>query len=392
MALGKTWFAVTFEQAVLLWIRDDDIEKGQFGFVNTGDELPVFYLPAGRSEIALTACAATTIGEVHFCGTAPNPGPGHPDQQHLWHTLRGRLGGYGKGWQNVMMQTDKVGPDPGPILRVACATTPTFIYAGVPGYHPGRTVGGDLHILAITDEFFDLYHTVRLGPGNPLSLPEGSWPYPFSWVNPEARGGGPEIVGPTPVAACATNHQGDVHVIAANREGELYWTLRRGPNNPVGPEGTWAKWINVQSKTDPLGHVLGPVKVDPQHGMSIACATNLQGALHVLVLDAESRLWHTIRHGTSDDPADPAPGTWVQWGPVDEQTGPFELTPSNVTCTCGPGDVLNVFVTTRVQSEDTDGTVYFVLRDSVGNWSGVFNVTDALHLNSAFSVSASHEP
>jgi hypothetical protein len=266
------------------------------------------------------------------------------------------------------------------VIRVACASNQT----------------DDLHVLAITANFDDLYHTIRLGDGN-------DWPYPFAYVNQEARGGGPEIVGPTPFCDCALNRWGDLHVLAVNRAGQLYHTIRYGPSydrlgagpqSRTGVEGHWSTWGEVQFVVDPLGQALGPVFTGAHVGSPISCATNADGDLHVCVLSSTGRLYHTIRRGPRDPKVE---GTWDRWVIVEAFGGSL----TDVTCACDPRGALNVSVADwAIQRRPPYisppkyyyGDTFFIQRTPGGDWSNIDYFSRLLHLNrNAIHNSVSHD-
>ena len=309
--------------------------------------------PDEFTAIGLSACATNADGDLHVCGVK--------DDSRIWHAIRdARAGTWGEGFRDIQAETDKDGGHLAAVARTACAVSPN----------------GDLHVLAITSVFFDLYHTIRSA--------NGTWPYPFSWVNAEARRNGPEIVGPTPVAACAADQQGNLHLVALNRAGQIYHTVRYFAAGLFGPPGSWHQWGNVQNVVDPLGVALGPALLPGDQRTSVGCATDRGGNLHVCVLDQQHKLRHTLRDANT--------GAWTAWGDVEAQTGPLPII-ANVACTCGPDGSLDVYVT------DDDREAYFVARKPTGNWTKVRNVTKDLgaagdgppiygHL---YSLSASHD-
>jgi hypothetical protein len=128
---------------------------------------------------------------------------GAKDNTGIWHALRDHATGlWGEGFLDVQAETDKQqGQHLDAVTRVACAVA----------------ADGELHVLAVTHQFFDLYHTSRNG--------DGTWPFAFGWVNLASRGARPELVGPTPAAACAASSAGGLHVVALNSAGVIYHTI-----------------------------------------------------------------------------------------------------------------------------------------------------------------------
>src|SRR6266487_705669 len=217
------------------------------------------------------ACATNQQSDLHVLAIDQNNG--------LWHTIRLADGTWPYPFGDVQAQTRLVGPNPGigPTPRVACATNQQ----------------SDLHVLAI-DQNNGLWHTIRLA--------DGTWPYAFGDVQSQTRLVGPNPgIGPTPFVASAVNQQGDLHVLAIDENNGLWHTIRLA-------DGTWPyAFGDVQAQT----RLIGP---NPGIGPTpfVACATNQQGDLHVLAIDQNNGLWHTIRM---------ADGTWpYAFGDVQAQT------------------------------------------------------------------------
>src|SRR5215211_6402236 len=100
---------------------------------------------------------------------------------------------------------------------------------------------------------------------------------------------------PTLRAACAANGQGDLHVLPIDNNGGLWHTIRDANGNWPFPFG------DVLVAT---GGNIGPTQ-------QVACAA-AGGELHVLAIDNNGGLWHTIRA---------ANGNWVPFGDVLAVTG-----------------------------------------------------------------------
>jgi hypothetical protein len=195
------------------------------------------------------ACATNQGGNLHVLAMDGNG--------KLWHTIRLAADGTWSAFGDVQAQTDQHGPNIGQIHSPACATNQ----------------GGDLHVLVL-DSNDTLWHTIRLGA-------DGTWPFPFRDVQAQTDQHGPGI-GPVIFVACATSQGGDLHVLATDQNNKLWHTIR------LAADGTWSTFGDVQAQTDQHGPNIGNIG-DP------ACATNEGGDLHVLALDSNNKLWHTIR-------------------------------------------------------------------------------------------------
>jgi hypothetical protein len=156
-------------------------------------------------------------------------------------------------------------PVVGPTPYVACAVS--LVDAGV-------GAKDDLHVLALSWES-TLWHTIR-------EAPFGKWPFPFGDVQGQTSQTGPHI-GPVNQTACAVDNQADLHVLALDENGSLWHTIRRSSN------GHWSALGDVQGQTSQTGPHLGPVR-------QTSCAADFEGMLHVLTVDQNDRLWHTLRH------------------------------------------------------------------------------------------------
>ena len=214
----------------------------------------------GIGPTPYVACATNAKGDLHILAIDQNSG--------LWHTIRTADGAWPFAFGDVQSQTRKVGPNAGigPTPNVTCAAN----------------AKGDLHILAI-DQNGGLWHTVRMA--------DGTWPSAFLDVQSQTRKVGPnDGIGPTPYVACAANATGDLHILAIDQNGGLWHTIRTA-------DGTWPfAFADMQSQTR---------KVGPNDGIGptpyVACSADAQGDLHILAIDQNSGLWHTMRM---------ADGTW----------------------------------------------------------------------------------
>ena len=105
----------------------------------------------------------------------------------------------------------------------------------------------------------------------------------------------------------------NLHVFGATEKGELWHTI--GKFQISGSTGfQWEPWGDVD-RHGGAGH--------PGTGnvLESACAADVKGNLHVLVVtdDDGGQLWHTIR-ATPDAPP-PLGGTWQPFGDVDQAAG-----------------------------------------------------------------------
>lgn len=142
---------------------------------------------------------------------------------------------------------------------------------------------GDLHVLVL-DRQDGLWHTIRTAGG--------TWPFP--WGNVLATTRAPFAAARLIAVSAFAN--ASLNVLAVDEAGTLWYVARNA-------DGSWATpWLNVQAAISGAGH--------PSIGPLSYVATVADGAsnLHVLVLDAQRTLWHTIRK---------ADGSWpYAWGNV----------------------------------------------------------------------------
>jgi len=232
------------------------------------------------------ACATNQGGDLHV--------PALDLNSKLWHTIRLANGRWPSDFGDVQAQTDQHGPNIGPTPGTACATNQ----------------GGDLHVLAL-DSNGKLWHTIRLA--------NGSWPFVFGDVQGQTSQHGPNI-GEISDAACATNQGGDLHVLAVDLANRKLWHTIR-----LAVDGSWTAFHDVLAQTGPIGGIAG-----------VSCATNQGGDLHVLALDSNNKLWHTIRLVN---------GSWTAFGDVQAQTekhGPNIGKIFYPECATNPGGDLHV--------------------------------------------------
>ncbi|MBV9613831.1 MAG: hypothetical protein JO011_16105 [Ktedonobacteraceae bacterium] len=149
------------------------------------------------------------------------------------------------GWFPFEFIRNKVSGTPG-VIESACATNQN----------------GDLHILAVTGNG-SVFHTIRFANGNFQSFWDGNFP--------------PPDIRPVAHVACATNPNGDLHILALTRSGSLFHTIRFANGS-------------IQSFWD--GNFPPP---DIRPVAQVACATNLNGDLHILALTRSGSLFRTIR-------------------------------------------------------------------------------------------------
>ena len=179
---------------------------------------------------------------------------GRTDSGSLFHTIRFSAEG---NWQPFGDVKDQAG-DPGHISAVACAE-----------------VGGDLHLVAVTDGGA-LVHTIRFSPA-------GNW-QPFGDVKGQA--GDP---GHISAVACA-DVGGDLHLVAVTDGGAFVHTIR------FSPAGNW----------QPFGDVKGQAG-DPGFVSAVTCA-EVAGDLQLVAITDAGGMFHTIRFSTA--------GNWQPFGDV----------------------------------------------------------------------------
>jgi hypothetical protein len=253
----------------------------------------------------------------------------------LWHTIRKADGSWPFKFGDVQSQTRLIGPNPG--------------IGATPQVSSSVNFQGDLHVLVI-DENKGLWHTIRKA--------DGTWPFAFGDVQAQTRKVGPNNgIGITPLACCATNTQGDLHVLALDNNGGLWHTIRMA-------DGTWPlAFGDVQAQTRLVGPNpgIGPL-------LRMACATNPQGDLHVLAIDRRNKLWHTIRM---------ADGTWpFAFGDVQAQInsgGPnLDIGPVfQISCTCNQQGELHLLAISKL-----DG-MWHTIRMADGSWPLAFGDVQA---------------
>jgi cell envelope opacity-associated protein A len=268
------------------------------------------------------SCSLGQNGDLHILGIDLKDG--------LWHTIRKADGSWPYKFGDVQSQTRLIGPNPGigATPQVSCSTN----------------MQGDLHVLSI-DENNGLWHTIRMA--------DGTWPFAFGDVQAQTRMVGPNNgIGLTPLACCATNNQGDLHVLALDNNGGLWHTIRMA-------DGSWPfAFGDVQSQTRLVGPNpgIGPL-------LRMACATNQQGDLHVLALDKRNKLWHTIRM---------ADGTWpYAFGDVQSQTnkvGPnMGIGPViHISCACNQQGDLQLLAISKFEG------LWHTIRMADGTWPFAF--------------------
>src|SRR5262245_27194826 len=187
-------------------------------------------------------------------------------------------------FSNVQLETDRVGPDRGPLQYVACATG----------------ADNELHVCAI-DQRNGLWHTIR--------APNGNWPYQLSDVQAETRKIGPNSgIGPTPRVACAVDRRnGDLHILALDQNDGLWHTIRqtvrrRRPTTTVLevldanglPIGIWP--YPFQDVQQAVRNNNGGNSGLESPTRRIACCTSPNGDLHVGVVDHNGNFAYTIRN------------------------------------------------------------------------------------------------
>lgn len=197
----------------------------------------------------LLQVAAAAVGPaLHVCAINA--------QGRLGHTIRFADG----SWQTFGDVEAQTG-DMGDLTRVSAAA-----------------VGANLHVCMVNAQGH-LWHTIRFA--------DGSW-QPFGDVEGQTGDMGDLVQ----VAAAGAGVQ--LHVCAVNAQGRLWHTIRFG-------DGSWQPFGDVEGQTGDMGDLIAA---------SAAAVPN--GDLHVCMINAQGRLWHTIRF---------ANGPWQAFGDVEGQTG-----------------------------------------------------------------------
>ena len=156
-----------------------------------------------------------------------------------------------------------------------------------------------LHVCAV-NAAGRLWHTIRFD--------DGTW-QPFGDVEGQVGD-----MGTLREAAAAAAVGEDLHVCAVNAQGRLWHTIR------FGADGTWQLFGDVEGQTGEMG-------------LLREAATAAMGEdLHVCAVNAQGRLWHTIRFG--------ADGTWQTFDDVEGQTG--EMGTLRAVAATAIGDDLHV--------------------------------------------------
>jgi hypothetical protein len=213
----------------------------------------------------------------------------------------------------------------GPIGYVAAATNPAK----------------DLHVVVL-DRQDGLWHTIRNA--------DGTWPY--QWGNVLQTTGAP--FRSVQLVATATFANADLNVLAIDEAGAPWHVLRN-------PNGSWTAWIDVQKAIGEAGHPsIGPVSY-------VATIADLASNLHVLVLDAQRTLWHTIRK---------ADGSWpYAWGNVQAAMGVNGSAsigpPARVAGAIDPNGDLQIAVL------DETGQLRHTIRRNDGSWPFGWGDVDA---------------
>jgi hypothetical protein len=213
----------------------------------------------------------------------------------------------------------------GPIGYVAAATNPAK----------------DLHVVVL-DRQDGLWHTIRNA--------DGTWPY--QWGNVLQTTGAP--FRSVQLVATATFANAYLNVLAIDEAGAPWHVLRN-------PNGSWTAWIDVQKAIGEAGHPsIGPVSY-------VATIADLASNLHVLVLDAQRTLWHTIRK---------ADGSWpYAWGNVQAAMGVNGSAsigpPARVAGAIDPNGDLQIAVL------DETGQLRHTIRRNDGSWPFGWGDVDA---------------
>lgn len=180
-----------------------------------------------------------------------------------------------------------------------------------------------------------LWHTIR-------SNLNGSWSGGFGNVNAQMGNGSLQLTSPS----CAVSDSGRLHLLALNRaDNTLYHTIRE-------TNGSWQGFF---------GQVPGTLNFK-----KVGCAA-LGEDLHVVAIDNNGTLWHTIRFNSS-----------FSW-----QSG-FDNVSAQISNSAGfvATSVSCVFTgtTLNVATTNDSGFFTFTSRDSSGTWQPLAGVIEASHL------------
>jgi hypothetical protein len=300
----------------------------------------------GRARTRQVACATDPkTADLNVLAVDANDGG-------LWHTVRRADGTWPDHFGNVLAAVP--GPHIGPTTEVACATDPKT---------------ADLHTLAV-DENGGLWHTVRRAD------PPG-WPEAFLDVLGAAPSD-PGRPGRVSHVACATNGEGDLHVLVVDANDGALWHAVRKATAPHWPE----PWANL---TGVFGAGLAPGD-GPLSVRQVACATTPQGELHALALDANGdALWHTVRAADGTWPS-PFVDVITQLPPFGQQAAApgawpgYELPAFQVSCASNLEGALHVLLAVPIPQElnkqndpkwplvQPSGGLWHLVRWADGSW------------------------
>jgi hypothetical protein len=272
----------------------------------TGFQFPMFRIVLESAHDTAHGYIGGTIGRQHFSFHDPFVFLIHSNVDRLWAMWQLAPG---KAWRldpNQVYGYESTAPsitgnlepwsggtrlipwDPsvrGNQIEVKTSKHPSVV---TPPLYTRKDMGPSLRVSCATNQQGDL-HVLASDQSNGLwhtiRMADGTWPFAFGDVQAATRLiGSNEGIGPTPFVACATNQQGDLHVLAIDQNNGLWHTIRMA-------DGSWPfAFVDVQAATRLIGHNpgIGPTP-------SVACSVNSQGDLHVNAIDLNGVLWHTIR-------------------------------------------------------------------------------------------------
>jgi hypothetical protein len=205
--------------------------------------------------------------------------------------------------------------------------------AGTMASCPPDEVGNVLHLVAVSTADGAPWHTIRFDSA-------------LTWQDFRNVAFVAGKIGKV-VDIDATMVNGQLHVCVVTSDGNLWHTIRYGPN--LG-------WQSFASVKIPAG-----VPDTGKGFFTRVAAAEVGSELHVCVLDQDGKVWHTIRHAHS----------WQFFGDVLAKTGPPSDGDSHfvdVACSSVGGELHVVLVNAK-------GNLHHTIRHDIG-WQSLGNVRD----------------